>query len=194
MNVFIALITLFVSITTHADLVDMFYYKGEAGAYVSRGQNELISSENGFFFQYAKAEWNESVSFNIRNGDPENPRNINLSFDSGATDIKLSVGTYTGVTRYPFNDIYGGPGLNFSKDGSGNNRLTGRFQILGIQYNEFDELISFAADFTQVGDNGIAEFGSVRYNSAVPLTVPEPTSAALLVMSFMFRSIWVRRK
>lgn len=195
MHLFIALICFFASLTVRADLVDLFYYSGETGAYVSRGRTELISSENGFFFQYTKVEWNESVSFNMRNENMGNLRHISLSFDSGDANTRLSVGTYADATRYPFNDVYGGPGLNFSGDGRENNQLAGYFKVLEIQYGSLDELTAFAADFMQVGENGKAEFGSVRYNSSVPLTVPEPTSAALLVMSLMLlRPFMVQRK
>ncbi len=195
MPLFILLIALFASLTVRADLVDLFYYNGEAGAYVSRGRTELISSEDGFGFQSVTTESDESVLINIQSEYVENPIRINIAFDSGDANMRLAVGTYTGATRYPFNDAYGSPGLDFSKDGSGNNKLTGYFQVLEIQYDSLDELSSFAADFMQIGENGKSEFGSVRYKSAVPLTVPEPTSATLLVMSaLLLRPLMSRRK
>jgi hypothetical protein len=88
----------------------------------------------------------------------------------------LTTGTYVNATRYPSQSSTA-PGLDFSKHGSGNNELSGKFTILEVIVSN-GALLSFAADFTQYDGKALASwnYGSIRYNSSIPLNTlpPEP--------------------
>jgi large repetitive protein len=85
---------------------------------------------------------------------------------SGAT---LTPGVYEGATRWPFQSPTT-PGLSVSGDGRGCNTLTGRFTVLEAEYGPGGQVVRFAADYEQHCEGGNpALFGSVRFNSSVPL-------------------------
>jgi len=98
--------------------------------------------------------------------------NLELAAPEGAN---LSVGSYAYATRWPFQETTA-PGLDFSGNGRGNNRLTGSFNILESNLAD-DGSFSFAVDFLQY-DEEITNWwvkGAVRYNSEVPINLtPEP--------------------
>jgi hypothetical protein len=97
---------------------------------------------------------------------------LRLAAPEGAN---LSVGSYANATRWPIQDTTA-PGLDFSGNGRGNNRLTGSFNILESNIAE-DGTFSFAVDFLQY-DEEITNWwikGAIRYNSEVPINLtPEP--------------------
>jgi hypothetical protein len=87
----------------------------------------------------------------------------------------LSVGSYANATRWPFQETTA-PGLDFSGNGRGNNRLTGSFNILESNIAE-DGTFSFAVDFLQYDEEITNAWikGAIRYNSEVPINLtPEP--------------------
>lgn len=86
-----------------------------------------------------------------------------LSFAPGKGKL-LRVGEYAKASRYPFNDTM--PGLDFSGNGRGSNRLSGKFIVW-----EFSmvgtEVKSIAIDFLQRSEEvGPPLSGIFRYNSA----------------------------
>jgi hypothetical protein len=97
---------------------------------------------------------------------------LRLAAPEGAS---LSVGSYANATRWPFQETTA-PGLDFSGNGRGNNRLTGSFNILESNVAD-DGTLSFAVDFLQY-DEEITNWwvkGAIRYNSDVPVNLtPEP--------------------
>jgi hypothetical protein len=97
---------------------------------------------------------------------------LRLAAPEGAN---LSVGSYANATRWPFQETTA-PGLDFSGNGRGNNRLTGSFDILESNIAD-DGTFTFAVDFLQY-DEEITNWwvkGAVRYNSEVPINLtPEP--------------------
>jgi hypothetical protein len=87
----------------------------------------------------------------------------------------LSVGSYANATRWPFQETTA-PGLDFSGNGRGNNRLTGSFNILESNVAD-DGTFSFAVDFLQYDEESTNAWikGAIRYNSEVPINLtPEP--------------------
>jgi hypothetical protein len=87
----------------------------------------------------------------------------------------LSVGSYANATRWPFQETTA-PGLDFSGNGRGNNRLTGSFNILESNVAD-DGTFSFAVDFLQYDEESTNAWikGAIRYNSEVPVNLtPEP--------------------
>jgi hypothetical protein len=85
---------------------------------------------------------------------------------------RLEVGFYNYATRFPFNSPTR-PGLDFSGNGRGNNRLGGWFDILEVVYGEDDEILKLAVDFRQFDESesmtGPSTFGSLRINSDIAL-------------------------
>ena len=97
---------------------------------------------------------------------------LRLAAPEGAN---LSVGSYANATRWPFQETTA-PGLDFSGNGRGNNRLTGSFNILESNIAD-DGTFSFAVDFLQYDEESTNAWikGAIRYNSEVPINLtPEP--------------------
>jgi hypothetical protein len=98
--------------------------------------------------------------------------NLELAAPEGAS---LSVGSYANATRWPFQETTA-PGLTFSGNYRGNNRLTGSFNILESNVAD-DGTFSFAVDFLQYDEESTNAWikGAIRYNSEVPVNLtPEP--------------------
>jgi hypothetical protein len=97
---------------------------------------------------------------------------LRLAAPEGAN---LAVGSYANATRWPFQETTA-PGLDFSGNGRGNNRLTGSFNILESNLAD-DGTFSFAVDFLQYDEESSNAWlkGAIRYNSEVPINLtPEP--------------------
>ena len=97
---------------------------------------------------------------------------LRLAAPEGAN---LSVGSYANATRWPFQETTA-PGLDFSGNHRGNNRLTGSFNILESNVAD-DGTFSFAVDFLQYDEESTNAWikGAIRYNSEVPVNLtPEP--------------------
>ena len=85
------------------------------------------------------------------------------------------MGSYANATRWPFQETTA-PGLDFSGNHRGNNRLTGSFNILESNVAD-DGTFSFAVDFLQYDEESTNAWikGAIRYNSEVPVNLtPEP--------------------
>jgi hypothetical protein len=93
----------------------------------------------------------------------------------------LQVGYYGNAVRYPSNSPLL-PGMDVSGGSRGFNQLSGWFNVLQVSYDSAQQISALAIDFAEYGENltqsGPALFGSLRYNSSVPLTtnVPEPST------------------
>jgi hypothetical protein len=104
---------------------------------------------------------------------------LRLAAPEGAN---LSVGSYANATRWPFQETTT-PGLDFSGNGRGNNRLTGSFNILESNLAD-DGTFSFAVDFLQYDEESTNAWikGAIRYNSEVPINLtPELTPEPIVV-------------
>lgn len=98
--------------------------------------------------------------------------NLELAAPQGAS---LAIGSYANATRWPFQETTA-PGLTFSGNYRGNNRLTGSFNILESNVAD-DGTFSFAVDFLQYDEESTNAWikGAIRFNSEVPVNLtPEP--------------------
>ena len=104
--------------------------------------------------------------------------NIAIRFDGDDLDwlawfgapmpASLAPGLYIGAARTAFRGP-GVPGIDVSSS-EGCNQTTGRFRILELAYAMDGSVTQFAADFLQrCENNGGPLYGSVRFNSAVPV-------------------------
>lgn len=108
------------------------------------------------------------------------PRQVN---DEGiAMTAPLQKGFYDNATGYPFNEL-GRPGLSVSVNALQYNTVSGWFNVLDVSYDPAGQINALAIDFAQHGNNetqsGPALYGSLRFNSPIPLTtsVPEASTA-----------------
>jgi hypothetical protein len=116
------------------------------------------------------------LSFSI--AEPWTPEGLSRYWNlelAAPKDASLSVGSYANATRWPFQETTA-PGLTFSGNYRGNNRLTGSFNILESNVAD-DGTFSFAVDFLQYDEESTNAWikGAIRYNSEVPVNLtPEP--------------------
>ncbi|NEP89167.1 MAG: hypothetical protein F6K18_21340 [Okeania sp. SIO2C2] len=155
-----------------------FYFYSQPGDYIGGGNEQLLTPEEVDF--RVTMGRNNNVSFrldNISNSQPGDRIWWNLNFAAPERSL-LAPGWYDRAIRYPFqpNDR---PGLSFSGNGRGCNRLGGRFNILEAAYDVNGDIKSFDAIFEQHCEDelaiGPASFGRIRYNAEVEST-PEPSA------------------
>lgn len=170
------------------------YYTGDG--YVANGKTDTISSLDGFDFSVNAFSTN-TLSLYIHdfatNPVPHTAQWF-LFMLSAPSGLDLQVGNYEDATRAPF-QAFGSPGLWFAGNGRGSNQITGNFRILDIAF-ENNALSTLAVDFVQNEENGYLgqTYGSLRYQSAIPLgTIPEPSILALLGVA-LCAGIAFRRK
>ena len=144
-------------------------------SYVGGGETVSAGPDNGFDI-VVHGDPFTMLSFSI--AEPWTPEglsrywNLELAAPEGAS---LSVGSYANATRWPFQETTA-PGLTFSGNYRGNNRLTGSFNILESNVAD-DGTFSFAVDFLQYDEESTNAWikGAIRYNSEVPVNLtPEP--------------------
>ena len=144
-------------------------------SYVGGGETVSAGPDNGFDIGVHGDPFT-MLSFSI--AEPWTPEglsrywNLELAAPEGAS---LSVGSYANATRWPFHETTA-PGLTFSGNYRGNNRLTGSFNILESNVAD-DGTFSFAVDFLQYDEESTNAWikGAIRYNSEVPVNLnPEP--------------------
>ena len=152
----------------------ILYFKSEPGDWVGQGQELTLTSDDTVFV--ARRIYRNGVSFWIRN--PSNWWSASFGPPAG---MELVEGSYENATRWPFQEPTV-PGLSFSGNGRGCNRLTGRFEVLEAVYDLVtDEVISFAVDFEQHCEGWMPPlYGSIRFNSSIPLPVLIPPRITIL--------------
>ncbi len=88
---------------------------------------------------------------------------------AGPGDMEIAPGVFNNARRFPFQAATE-PGLSVSGEGRGCNTLWGRFVVREAVYGSGGAVQNFAADFEQHCEGWAAAlFGSIRYNSTVPL-------------------------
>jgi hypothetical protein len=166
------------------------YLRGEPGSWVSGAvgapEATWIHGVQGLFFGATNFDQGATITYNDGNfwsfefaAPTYNPiTNTN-------TGQPLQVGFYANATRFPFNSPTV-PGLNVSGNGRGNNQLSGWFNVLEVSYGASGSISALAVDFRQYDEDltqsGPSLYGSLRFNSGIPLTltpIPEPGTAAL---------------
>jgi hypothetical protein len=144
---------------SQASAATYLYFNSEPGDYIGGGQEQTWTEDDGVFFISRNFDDGVSVDFNGTD-------RWGLDF-AAPGNVELSVGPYENAERFPFQSPTR-PGLSVSGNGRGCNTLTGRFDILEVEYGPDDDVVSFAADFEQHCEGGdSALFGSIRYNSSI---------------------------
>ncbi len=185
---------------SQAEAAIEFAYSSSPQSWVGGGETVSVTPALGFSFVPYR-NYGNGVSFFVNDFDA-NPdfwatRWWYLDF-AAPYGQPLSVGSYQGATRWPFQEM-GSAGLDFSGNGRGNNTLTGSFDVLEVTYAVDGEVLTFAADFLQY-DEGFQNWwniGSIRYNSDIPVhiaTVQEPGMLLLMGLGLGSLVMLARRR
>ena len=168
---FLALPLLLLASPAHAD--STLYLNSQTGDLIGGGQQLTFTSAQGGFSASPVVH-----GFQINYNQSNPTHSWTLDFTSPTAGGGLAPGVYDQAQRYPIQGpLY--PGLSVSGDGHSCNSLTGRFVVRDIATDVNGNLTTFAADFEQHCEGAAAAlFGSIRYNSSVPIPYPDPTADA----------------
>ncbi|WP_329334106.1 hypothetical protein OG866_12020 [Streptomyces sp. NBC_00663] len=141
-----------------------FAFSGDEGDWVSGGQSYAYSTASQDRLNISADSTDNGVHLSVdgANGDWWY---LDLTAPSGQT---LAPGTYTGATRYPFNEPTE-PGLDLSGNGRGCNTLTGEFTITDVEFGPQGYVEKLDASFVQH-----CEGGSTAARGEVHIANPAP--------------------
>ena len=155
---------------------------GTSGDFVSGGQLTILTTNDAEF----SGTYNGGVQISVQAG-ADNSWSLDFVPPQGQ---ELAVGLYDRAERAPFHSP-SRPGLEIT-GGGGCNTITGRFQILALDYDPASHMLNhFAATFEQHCEGGAAALvGTIRYHSNAgrqgppPPLPPTPTPVAPHASSF----------
>lgn len=148
---------------------------GDSGDFIVGNQTIFLTPADGTF----------TVNQNFDNGVSMffegNQLGSFWSLDFAAANSQLlTVGTYTGAARFPF-QASNQPGLSLFGDGRGCNTLTGSFMVLEISYGANNTINSFDATFEQHCEGAVpAARGEFRFNAHPVVSLTAPTNVNLI--------------
>src|SRR5437016_2688634 len=122
----------------------------DAGDYIGGGQFYFYTPADGTFTAQQNFAQGVSLAFNT----PSFDHFWYLDF-AAPNSQPLTVGTYLGATRFPF-QASSEPGLSVYGDGRGCNMLTGSFQVLQVTYGSGTDIVAFDALFEQHCEGAVA--------------------------------------
>jgi len=143
----------------------LIYLNSQPGDWVGQGQQLTFTPADGAFT--VQGTYNSGVQINFNT-----PNYSHFWFlDFGPpTAMKFTKGEYEGAQRFAFHSPTR-PGIDVSGDGRGCNRDAGRFLVSELVFAQDGTVDRLAIDFEQHCEGSPpALYGSVRYNSAVPLS------------------------
>ena len=167
-TILMAFVLLLTTATWATAGVTSIVLNSDPGDYIGGGEFVVYGESDGAFL----AQTNGNV-VGVYFNTPTFSHWWQLEF-AAADGQLLTVGTYEGAVRHPFEGP-GQPGLWVAGDGRGCNMLTGRFEVLELVLGGGSDVVSFRATFEQHCEGASAALrGEVRYNANVPveLTVP----------------------
>ena len=143
------------------------YMDSEPGDYIGQGQEWYYTPDTADFSASQIGSLN-GVHVHLGNIEPWGSWLLRFAAPAG---MELTVGEYTGATRYPFNDP-DEPGLSILGMGRGCNTLTGNFYVHEITFGPDNTVETFWATFEQHCEGGDpALFGEIRFNAGVVATL-----------------------
>ena len=155
------------SASVHAQVTSLSLISDQ-GDYIGGGQFLFFTPVDGTFG--AQQNFGQGVSISFNSFD----HFWNLDF-AAPNNQPLTVGTYTGAARFPF-QASNQPGLAIYGDGRGCNTDTGSFQVLEVAYGANNTITAFDATFEQHCEGAAAAVrGEIRYGAHVVVNVTAPT-------------------
>ena len=145
---------------------------GDPGDFVLGGQTKFLTPADGTFF--VSQNFDNGVSMNFNGNNSNNTFEFWLVDFAAPGSQPLTIGTYTGATRFPF-QAFNEPGLSIAGDGAGCNTVTGSFTVLEINYAPGGGIDSFDATFEQHCEGASPALrGEFRFNAHPELSVFAP--------------------
>jgi len=146
----------------------------DPGDFIGGGQTTFLTPADGSF----------SASKNFDNGvsiDFFGQAGVFWLLDFAAPNSQLlTVGSYTGGARFPF-QAASQPGLSISGDGRGCNTLTGSFVVLEISYGAGTTINSFDATFEQHCEGATPALrGEIQFNAHPTVSMTAPSHLSVL--------------
>ena len=138
--------------------------QGAQGDYISNGNNYYFDNSNA---SITVGKYRGDRGFSVYINNVNNNWSLRLAgstLDSDPfKDQPLQVGVYKNAKRAPFSAPL--PGVEFSGNGSGCNRISGEFRVFDIAYDASGALEKIVADFSQSCETtGPLLRGSISYN------------------------------
>ncbi len=160
--------------SAHAQVTSLTM-NSDPGDFVGAGQFYFFTPADGTFSAQQNFDQGVSLSFNT----PSFSQFWFLDF-AAPNNQPLTVGTYLGAARFPF-QASNQPGLSVFGDGRGCNTLTGSFQVLQVTYGSGNSIAAFDATFVQFCEGGTAALrGEIRFNANVVVNLTAPTRLTAL--------------
>lgn len=148
----------------------ILHYNHQVGDDVTTHQEQTVTTADGVTDRILSN--GNYVDFSLSGQTASGYQQYELSL-AAPKGSYLKVGNYSGATRFPF-ETASEPGLDFSANGSGNNKASGQFEILEITFDPSGNLLTLAVNFFLHGDiHANVSYGQLRYNSNVPLLTPD---------------------
>lgn len=171
--VFLFFLTVLLLTTRAHAQVTSLTLNSDPGDFIGLGQSLFLTPADGTFDATTNFDSGVSVSF-------FGPTHFWFLDFSAAGNVPLTVGTYTGATRFPF-QAFGENGLSVGGDGRGCNTLTGSFTVVEINYGANGGVDSFDALFEQHCEGATpALHGEIRFNAHPVVAVTAPTTLTVL--------------
>lgn len=161
-------------LTTRANAqVTSLTLNSDPGDFIGGGQSLFLTPADGTFS--ATTNFDSGVSVSLFG-----PVHFWFLDFAAAGDVPLTVGTYTGATRFPF-QAFSQPGLSVDGDGRGCNTLTGSFTVVEINYGASGGVNSFDALFEQHCEGATPALrGEIRFNAHPVVAVTAPSTLTIL--------------
>ena len=166
MNRIIAALTMVIATVSIANADITIDLSSDPGDYIGQGQNYSYDETNADI-RFGR-NYDNGITVTIRNlsGEPYNQWTLNLAAPGNA---EIEPGTYEGATRFPFQAV-DEPGLSFSGNGRGCNRLTGSFDVFEVAYDGGGDVTALTASFEQhCEDQTPALRGTIVFNTIPPV-------------------------
>jgi hypothetical protein len=176
------------SSSSEAAVITAFYVESSPTTYITWGLNTTYTggeaspdpAHGDYIFFFAPVYRILGAGSSIYLDVGETPDFLSEIYIANPDGSDLSLGSYGGSTNPRGGQIY----FDWTADGRGVN-TDSYVEILDLTYDQNHQIASFAADFYFFETESVREYGSYRYNSTIPLNVPEP-SATLLSGAVIF--------
>ncbi len=144
----------------------LLFVKSDLGERIAQGRDWQYSTSDSKFTLYIRESRDSGTAFSISISGPQGIRwDLNFASPKGQ---KLKIGIYENAGRVA-SHLPKQPGFDISGDGRSCSKPSSSFRVQDITDGANGEINSFAADFEQRCEGGVATLkGSVRFKSASP--------------------------